>query len=314
MPPLSSITDAVGLITAKYGLGNARSVERLSGGNTQANYLLRASAGVFVLRSYITRSAEYVSFEIDALNQLAAANFQCQRPIADLGGRLIGKYDEKPFVVFRYIEGEHDYGEHNHVQVASAIARMHSLSQPMQFVSSASRERYDQQSCLRTAESNVISHEDGVGLRASVKWLTTEVEKLVLPNELPVGLCHCDLNPSNFLYTNGVLVAVLDFDMATCTKLLYDVANLLYWWANPAMDGEHWLKRAKGALLAYQELRVLTAQEKSHLYDMLKLVFLMSAAWFIHVPKETTNDRRGVEVLNAMGPLAFREQLFGPAD
>ena len=311
MTPLSSITEAAASIAANYSLGQVRSVERLSGGTTQANYLLRASSGSFIVRSYLTRNTEYVSFEIDALKQLNAAHFECQRPIADLGGQFIGQHDGKPLAVFPYLEGEHDHGEGNHVQVASAIARMHLLSQSMQFVSSDSRHRYDQESCLRTAELNLANHDEDLRARTTFKWLRGEVESLEVPKELPVGLCHCDLNPSNFLYKNGVLVAVLDFDMAARTYLLYDVANLLYWWANPAVDGEHWQERAKEALLAYQKLRPLTRQEQSHLYDMLKLVFLMSMAWFIHLPNETASDRKGVDALNAWGAPMFREQLFG---
>ena len=99
--------------------------------------------------------------------------------------------------------------------------------------------------------------------------------------------------------------------MASRTKLLYDVANLLYWWANPAMDTQHWQERAKEALLAYQELRPLTQQEQSHLYDMLKLVFLISMAWFIHLPNETANDKIGLNALNRLGAATFRKQLFG---
>ena len=77
------------------------------------------------------------------------------------------------------------------------------------------------------------------------------------------------------------------------------------------MDTLHWQERAKEALLAYQELRPLTQQEQSHLYDMLKLVFLMSMAWFIHLPNETANDESGLNALNRLGAATFRKQLFG---
>ena len=228
---MSSIPEAAAFIVAKYSLGEVRSVERLSGGTTQANYRLTTSSGFFVLRSYLTRNTEYVSFEIDALSQLAAARFECQRPIADREGQFIGQHDGKPFAVFHYLEGERDYSEWNHVQVASTIARMHLLSQPMQFVYSDSRYRYDQRSCLRTAELNLSGHDNEVEAAKTLRWLRREIESLDLPTELPVGFCHCDLNPSNFLYRDGELVAILDFDMASQTQLLYDVANLLYWWA-----------------------------------------------------------------------------------
>ena len=310
MPPLSSIADAAASIAARYSLGEVRSLECLPWGTTQANYLLRASSGSFVVRSYLTRNIDYVSFEIDALRQLATADFECQHPIADLGGHFIGQHDEKPFAVFHYLEGEHDYSDGNYVQVASAIARLHLLSQPMRFICSEFRNSYDQQSCLRTAKSTLLSHDGNAASSPTFEWLRREVESLEVPKELPLGICHCDLNPSNFLYRNGVLAAVLDFDMASRTTLLYDVANLLYWWANPVMH-ERWQERAREVLLAYEELRPLTTQERFHLYDMFKLVFLMSIAWFIHRPDETANDREGLGALNVMGSLAFRQRFFG---
>ena len=310
MPPLSSLADTATSIAARYSLGEVRSLECLSGGTTQANYLLRASSGNFVVRSYLTRNIAYVSFEIDALRQLAAADFECQHPIADLGGHFIGQHDRKPFAVFHYLDGEHDYSDSNHVQVAAAIARLHLLSQPMRFVCSESRSCYDQQSCLQAAESALLIHDDDATSSLTFEWLQREVESLDIPEELPLGMCHCDLNPSNFLYRNGVLAAVLDFDMASHTKLLYDVANLLYWWANPVVN-DRWQERAQEALLAYEELRPLTTPERSHLYDMFKLVFLTSIAWFLNRPDETANDRKGIDALNEMGPLAFRQELFG---
>jgi len=186
---------------------------------------------------------------------------------------------------------------------------MHLVSQPMRFVSLSSRERYDQQSCLRTVESNLSSYPNDVAAQASLEWLKSEMANLHLPDGLPVGLCHCNLTPTNFLYSNGVLVAMLDFDMASCTHLLYDVANLLYWWANPGMSGEHWQKRAKELLFAYEAVRHLTAQEKFHLYDIFKFVFLMNVSWFIQRPDEAATDRKGVHLLNSLGRAAFQSQI-----
>lgn len=311
MRPLSTVADAIASILANYALGEAQPLERLSGGTTQANYLLKVSTGNFVIRFYANRGADYVAFEIDALTQLSATSFPCQQPIADVRGLFVGEHDHKPFVIFRYIEGEHTNEERNGIQIASAIARMHRLSQPMHFVSSPSRGRYDQQSCLRTAEVNLSSHAHGRAAQATHKWLKDEISHLSLPDGLPVGLCHCDLNPSNFLYRNGFLAAILDFDMASYTHLLYDVANLLYWWANPVAGHGEWQKRTRDLLFAYQAVRALTIDEQEHLYDMFKLVCLMSVSWFPHCPDETAIDQQGVYFLNTLGRDAFQHQIFG---
>ncbi len=311
MSPVSTNADAIAEFISKYALGSVRSFERLPGGTTQTNYLLKASSGDFVIRSYENRSAEYVRFEIDALNQLSAADFPCQKPVANIVGEFVGEYARKPFAIFCYIEGEHeaDYGYPD--QVASLVARMHRLSPAMRSEYSRFRERYDLRSCLQTAELNLSECVDDAAALVWLGWLKNELAHLDLPDNLPVGLCHCDLNSSNFLYKNRILTAILDFDMAAQTHFLYDVANLLYWWANPVVGDGQWQRRARELLAAYEEVRPLTPEERFHLYDMLKLVFLMSVSWFLHIPRECVADQKGISLLNELGRDTFIYEMFG---
>ncbi len=52
---------------------------------------------------------------------------------------------------------------------------------------------------------------------------------------------------------------------------------------------------------AYEAVRPLTEEERRHLHDALKLVFLMSVSWFIDSPEHSAPDRRGVAYLDALG-------------
>ena len=81
-----------------------------------------------------------------------------------------------------------------------------------------------------TVGTSIIKQKRSKEKQARETWLREELCTIVLPNTLPSGICHADVNHSNFLFRDDALVAVLDFDMSFYTHLLYDVANLFYWW------------------------------------------------------------------------------------
>jgi Ser/Thr protein kinase RdoA (MazF antagonist) len=127
---------------------------------------------------------------------------------------------------------------------------------------------------------------------------------------MPRGAFHGDTNPTNFLYTNGHISAVLDFDQSSYGFLLYDIANLIYWWTWPD-KGEIDFGRSKVLLNEYELCRPLAEHEKQHLYDMLKLVNLISIGWFMYEDLDFANGKRKVELLNTIGREAFYKMLFG---
>jgi Ser/Thr protein kinase RdoA (MazF antagonist) len=85
------------------------------------------------------------------------------------------------------------------------------------------------------------------------------------------GVCHCDSNPSNFLYTDGKLSAVLDFDQASYTWLLYDVAQMIYWWTWPK-KGDIQLDKSSDLVAHYETVRKLSDDSFSN--DKRKVVDL----------------------------------------
>jgi Phosphotransferase enzyme family len=54
--------------------------------------------------------------------------------------------------------------------------------------------------------------------QARLNWFRAELDSLPLPEGLPEGVCHCDSNAANFLYQDGTLSAVLDFDQSGYTS------------------------------------------------------------------------------------------------
>ncbi len=139
-------------------------------------------------------------------------------------------------------------------------------------------------------------------------WLRGELDTVQLPADLPKGVCHRDSNPTNFLYENGEISAVLDFDQAGFTWLLFDVAQMIYWWAWPN-KGNIELNKARDLVTRYELVRKLHNVEREHLFDALKMVHLVGIGWFLS-SDSFSNDKRRVVDLNVLGRDEFYKALF----
>jgi len=148
---------------------------------------------------------------------------------------------------------------------------------------------------------------DKPAAQARLDWLRTQLDTIKLPDSLPKGVCHCDANPTNFLYRDGKITAVLDFDQASYIWLIYDIAKLIDWWTWPDKGEIDFAKTVK-LLNAYQSVRPLATKEKDHIYDALKLAVLIDIGWFFNTDS-FANNRRKVEYLTNMGRQTFHSHL-----
>jgi homoserine kinase type II len=296
-------------ILANYDLGEFKNSRPFKTGTVQTNVLLETSKGKAVLRYYESRSENYARFEMNVLDYLTQHDYPCPTPIKNRYGEYVDSHQDKPYGLLEFLEGKHSDSENNGGQIAKALGQLHVLTigyRPQYF---ESRDTYDPVSCWRNAliSSKKIISESEVNERLS--WLRSELDKLKFPNTLPKGVCHCDTHPSNFLYKNDELIAVLDFDDAAYACLLYDIANMLFFWAWPDR-GDINFAEARDLLNEYQQYRVLTGVEKQHLFDVLHMVNFMGIGWFIDHDDVYANSRRKTEFLNTLGREAFYNKLF----
>jgi homoserine kinase type II len=305
---LFSTEDFQGIL-AHYDLGEFKNSRPFKTGAVQTNVLLETSKGKAVLRYYESRTEDYARFEMNVLEYLTQRNYPCPAPIRNKQGEYIGHYQGKPLGLLEFLEGEYSDSEDNGKQVAEALSKLHRLTIGYKPAYAEARDTYDPVSCWNNAllSSRKIASESKVDERLS--WLRQELDKLEFPDTLPKGVCHCDTHPSNFLYKNGKLIAILDFDDAASIYLLYDIANMLFFWAWPD-KGNINFEEARDLLGQYQHYRLLTEEEKTHLFDALHMVNFMGIGWFIHDDADFDNSRRKTELLNTLGREAFYNKLF----
>ncbi|MBI5621826.1 phosphotransferase [Candidatus Falkowbacteria bacterium] len=291
-------------ILSGYDLGAFKHASYFTLGWLQTTVLLTTTKGKFVLRVYVNRSARHVWYEAKLLNYLKNKKFPVAAPIKSILGRLVGQYQSKPYLIIEYIDAHPTKNPNSAVQprhlteVIRVIAHLHTLTKGYAPAYVRYHQRFDRQYCWREYKKN--TH----GTRSATRdaWLKYELAALELPTGLPKGICHADLNYSNFLFKQGTIAAVLDFDMSFYTDFIYDIANIIFWWAWPPHKGLN-VRRAKRIIAIYSRYRPLSDQERRHIYDALKLIILIGVGWCAE--DEFDQERKKVEYLNAVGRNVF---------
>jgi homoserine kinase type II len=308
-PAMHSLTETdLRDILAGYDLGVYQGSKRFTHGAVQTTLLIETSAGLAVLRVYENRSIEHVRFEIRALCFLRDAGLPVPAVIKNVAGDDTGIHRGKPFVIVEYIAGAQGsnpnltFVQQEAIAVVKAVAHLHLATMNLPPDHFGERTPLNVAYCWKEFQArhpHWIDNEKG-------RWFVRELETIELPPALPHGLCHADLNHGNFLFRDGDVVAMLDFDMSFIGPLVYDVADLIYWWAwPPGMP----MKPAEAALLVneYAALRPLRDDEKGHIYDALKLITLLGLSWSDDSDYEETKWR--IDCLNDMGRTGFLKAL-----
>jgi len=296
-----------------YDVGELVSFGGLPEGDMQTNLWVETTRGRFAFRYYEDRHWPRARAEAEAeiLVYLSEARFPCPAPIPRKGGGYVGTHHGRPYSLFTFLDGEHvdPLSLAQVEQVAEMVADLHLITEGYRPRRTA-RWNYSAVSCARYAqrESEAIGTPEAA---AKLEWLRSELDSLVLPRSLPKGICHGDLGESNLLFREGRLAALLDWDAANYTYLVYDLACLLdsYYWPH---GGDLRFAEARELLHAYEARRELSAVERRHLYDVCKLSVLLDCAWwFGRGSLPDFCEKQKIEALEAVGREDFCERMFG---
>ena len=297
-------------ILAQYDVGLYQNAHLFSEGKVQTNLLIQTTTGVFVLKSY-GRSAESVRFEINLLNYLRKRAFPCPAPIKNRQGHYFGLFQQKPYVLFEYIEGQHiqDLNSHQRTQVIQAAAQLQVSTRHYRPHLMASRWNYDRDLCCELVHAKAESL-GSANATEKAKWFDQALSALRLPQALPKGICHADYAPSNLLFNSNTLIALLDFDDANYTYLVYDLAHLVDSWAWPH-EGDFDLVAAREIVQDYARVRPLNRAEKHHLFDVHKLQILFDGVWFFgRGQADDFYERQKIAYLDNLGREDYYHALF----
>jgi homoserine kinase type II len=305
---LFSQSDFEGFLS-QYGLGTFYHAEHIPQGTVQTNYFLHTSGGKFVFRCYENRAFESVLFESYLLAYLKKHAYPCPRPIKNVRGMYVGVYLNKPFMLFEFIPGqtiEQPDATHRQ-QLIQKAAELQNLTRKYRPRYKEYRWNYDVELCrsLARVEAEKIGTQDAFGKLA---WVEQQLSNLQLPHSMPKGICHCDFHFSNVLFQGDRFAALLDFDDANYTYLVFDLVSLIEWpFPSEALD----MNETRGIVQEYVKHRRLNALEKWHLFDVLQLSILIDCIWFFGRGEvEDFYEKRKINFLSELGKEKFFEALF----
>ena len=310
-------------ILAEYDLGEFRAAIPLTTGAVQTNYRLQTTTGEFVFRYYENRAKKAIFFEIDLIRRLRANKYSCPAAYMNKRGKYVGTYQNKPYVIFEYVEGGHleQLDKQQSSELVQKVAELHSITKNYRPANTNQRWNYGRKLCraLATAEAKRINSENA---REKLRWFKKELRTIKLPKSLPKGVCHGDFHFTNVLFSNGKFKALLDFDDANYTYLIYDLAALISpfvrafewdsWQQFTSSDNVFDFHEARLTVAEYMQTRKLSKNEKRHLFDIYKLSIMLDCIWrFERGEAVDFFEKRKIEHLNVLGRKAFRQQLFG---
>jgi homoserine kinase len=302
-------------ILAEYDLGALLHSRPIGEGTVQTNYFLQTSKGRYVFRYYENRSRESVLFESELLAHLASHHFPCPTPVESLDGITVGEYNHKPVLISGWVEGRSiekpTAGQWR--QLIQKAAELPIITRDFHSRYVPYRLNYDPALCFTLAreEAQRLNSENAT---AKLAWLERELLQLELPPDLPQGICHGDFHFSNVLFRGEEFAALLDFDDANHTYLVFDLVGLIeYWsWRHPAIMID--LDGARRVVEAYIRTRPLSSIEQKHLFDVYKLSILFDCVWYFdRGAVDDFYERTKIEALSNLGRERFAEAIFSRA-
>ena len=329
MNPKTLITEKELLpILAEYELGTYISHVPLTAGTVETNIRLTTTRGNYVFRLYENRTYESVLFEGAVIEHLTRHDYPCAGLYRSCAGEMAGILGGKPYAIFEFIEGEHleHPNQAQQQQLVEHIAKLHLLTEGFQPPHMEKRWNYNPKLLIRLAEQETRKIGDANAIR-KLAWYKSEIAKLDLPEELPRGVVHGDFHFSNILFQDGQFKALIDFDDANYTALLFDIIAVNEPF-KAAFDHDTWstfpmdrqgpetdifdFTELQRILDIYTAIRPINELEKHHLYDVCKLMVFVDCIWFYARGKaDDFFERRKIHYLNQLGREGFFQRMLG---
>jgi homoserine kinase type II len=289
---------------AGYGIGDVVSFKGIAEGVENSNYLMKTSAGTYILTLYEKRvEVGDLPFFLGLMEHLAARGISCPLPLKDRAGAMIGTLAGRPAAVISFLEGvwhRHPTAVHAGA-VGEALARFHLAGQDFALRRANSLDRSGWRPLFERCRDR--ADEVATGLSAEI---ATElgVFEANWPADLPSGIIHADLFPDNVFFLGDRLSGLIDFYFACNDSFAYDLGICLNSWCFDE-DGGYNVTKGRAMLMAYDAVRPLSEAEWMALPLLCRgssLRFLLTRLYdWLNVPKGA--------LVKPKDPLEYRRRL-----
>lgn len=305
-----------------FRLGAFVEARGVSAGTINTIYEVHTEQGRYILRILENRSLSDARFEEVLLTRLHDRGLSVPRMIsAGKRGCVISISPRQHLSVFEFLEGREvgvfEVTVEHAEQVGQFLARLHLASRGL---GRRRANRYDPDHIRRVGEKCRAAPVDDA-LRADLSTIEREVARHRWARDLPRGIVHGDLFIDNVRFRSGKLCGVLDFEMASTSPMIFDLAVAMGDWA---FSHDRFLpERAAALLQGYARQRPLKEQELDGLYEMCRFAaarFAMTRFYDFEVRRRPEAQRlykdyrhflERLRALQQLGARAFANGVLG---
>jgi homoserine kinase type II len=314
MAVYTAIDDAsLDAFLAEYEIGRAVSLQGITEGVENSNFLLITERGRFILTLYERRvEPADLPFFLGLMDHLAAKGVPCPTPVHGRDGEALRHLCGRPAAVVSFLEGISPRRVHppHCAALGRALARLHlagasfTMARPNALSVGGWRALFED---CRAGADRVLD-----GLEAEIDQELAQLEH-AWPGDLPRGIIHADLFPDNAFFQGDRLTGIIDFYFACSDLIAYDLAVCLNAWCFEP-DGAFNITKARQMLAAYRAEREFTPSELEALPLLARgaaLRFLLTRLfdWQHRVEGALVRPKDPLEYLDK---LRFHRGLSGP--
>ena len=266
----------VPFLTRRYGLPPSTQCSFIRRGGND-HYLVESNGWKHILRLYLNgkyyiTSTDDLRFELDLIDFLAAEGLPVARPIPDISGQTLARFESKGetrhAALFEFAEGEGIWKtmeDEQALELGRTVARMH-LGMD-RFNSEYSRYHLDREFLLDEPLRmlDIYLADRGKGSLGFFRPFAEKLRESVTrapDTRGAYGLIHCDLGWHNINYHPELGMRMFDFDLCGYSWRAFDLALVRL-----QFNDGHWAT----FLDAYDSVRPMSKAERDSIADFVHL-------------------------------------------
>ncbi|MDE0921876.1 MULTISPECIES: homoserine kinase [Aurantimonas] len=298
-----------------YDIGELLSYKGIAEGVENSNFLLRTTAGTYILTLYEKRvNRSDLPFFVGLMEHLAERGLSCPLPVHTRAGESLGELSGRPAAIFTFLEGmwtRRPAPQHCRA-VGAALAGMHGKAADFPLHRRNGLAVVDWRPLFESCGDRVDGIEAGLAAEIGAELDFVEAN---WPADLPKGVIHADLFPDNVFFLSGELSGLIDFYFACNDLLAYDLAIAVCAWCFE-QDGSFNITKGRALIGGYASVRPLSAAELAALPVLCRgaaLRFLLTRLYdWLTVPDDSFVTKK--DPMEYLGKLRFHRSVKSVSD
>jgi homoserine kinase type II len=252
--------DALRAFLTAYDIGEVVAFRGIAEGVENSNYMLRTTAGDFILTLYEKRvDPADLPWFLGLMEHLAGQGVTCPQPVQGRDGTALRMLADRHAAITTFLPGVWPRRPQlaHCAPLGEALARLHAAGEGY----APRRANALGPSGWHPLLERSLSRADEVAPDLGAE-LSLVLDRLLAdwPRGLPEGQIHADLFPDNVFFLGHRISGLIDFYFAATDLLAYDLAVCLNAWCFE-QDGAFNVTRGRALISGYQSVRPLTGAE-----------------------------------------------------